>query len=160
MRLLFTRAVAPARREHYGDGNSGSRIGEETCEEQVAGDASALISRCESPRIEHSGQQGRPARGSVRTSRRLHRRTGAPTTPSPISPTHQPDRVGMDVVLRCVPLADRTEYAPSDVRAGNTTDHGTQPAGRTRQVPVAVGPGRLLKAHFESRRQPSAPMTR
>lgn len=86
MRLLFTRTVAPARREHYGDGNSGSRIGEETCEEQVAGDASALISRCESPRIEHSGQQGRPARGSVRTSRRLHRRTGAPTTPSPISP--------------------------------------------------------------------------
>ena len=91
--------------------------------------------------------------------RRLHRRTG---------------HTFADLARRINPIVwgwmlyygayhsrkDRTEYAPSDVRAGNTTDHGTQPAGRTRQVPVAVGPGRLLKAHFESRRQPAAPMTR
>jgi hypothetical protein len=109
----------------------------------VAGDASALISRCESPRIEHSGQQGRPARGSVRTCG-SGGCTGAPTTPSPISPdastrscgdgccttvrtTCGPDRVR---TLRC----PRREYHRSRDAARRTHPTGTC-GGWSRQTP-------------------------
>ena len=46
------------------------------------------------------------------------------------------DAVLMDAVVRCVLLADRTEYALSDVRAGNATDDGTQPC---RTLPAGIG---------------------
>ena len=113
----------------------------------MAGDASALISRCESPRIEHSGQQGRPARGSVRTCG-SGGCTGAPAHRPHLRrsrPTHQPDRVGMDVVLRCVPLAERPdrvrtlrcprrEYHRSRDAARRTHPTGTC-GGWSRQTP-------------------------